>query len=244
MWKNYVTAIVLGGVISSVGVVGIIINTKAVQAASTSIINATVRIPVCGDFVQEFPEECDNSDFGGQTCRLQGFDDGVLDCDPACDFDTSGCYGVAPPSPSPSPTPSPTPSPSPSPNPSPSDSPASSDSNSSSPEPTPTIIVTEVTTSLIGESVTSLITDQITNVLRALPQAILTFDSNNDGRLEGSEKEQGLLTWVNSWKEYIHSESINAKTGQLPPRQCDINTDSHCNVVDFSVLMYYIGDNT
>jgi hypothetical protein len=52
--------------------------------------------PFCGDGVtnqtvnQPF-EECDLTDFGGQSCMSLGFESGDLSCNEDCTFDTSGC---------------------------------------------------------------------------------------------------------------------------------------------------------
>jgi|GEM_PF-2415540 len=59
-------------------------------------VSATVRISVCGDGVAEYPEDCDGDDLGEATCRGLGFFTGVLECTYSCEFDTAGCFGVAP----------------------------------------------------------------------------------------------------------------------------------------------------
>ena len=48
---------------------------------------------VCGDGVQESPEECDGGDLAGQDCISQDFTGGTLTCDGSCNFDTSQCTG-------------------------------------------------------------------------------------------------------------------------------------------------------
>ncbi len=47
----------------------------------------------CGDgiFQAELDEQCDSTDFGGKTCRSQGFAGGELACDKRCRLVTSGC---------------------------------------------------------------------------------------------------------------------------------------------------------
>jgi hypothetical protein len=62
-----------------------------ISADNSGAITITVNIPVCGDNEKENGEECDNNDLGGATCSSRGFLSGTLTCDPACDYDTSGC---------------------------------------------------------------------------------------------------------------------------------------------------------
>ncbi len=49
---------------------------------------------ICGDGVQQGPENCDGIDFGGNTCNSIGFDMGNLACNLAtCTYNVSGCSG-------------------------------------------------------------------------------------------------------------------------------------------------------
>jgi hypothetical protein len=49
---------------------------------------------ICGDGVEQGPEDCDGIDFGGETCASIGFDSGNLACNLAsCTFNVSGCMG-------------------------------------------------------------------------------------------------------------------------------------------------------
>jgi hypothetical protein len=48
--------------------------------------------PRCGDGVKnQFNEDCDGSQLGGQTCGSLGFDGGVLRCNNLCKFDMTAC---------------------------------------------------------------------------------------------------------------------------------------------------------
>lgn len=46
---------------------------------------------VCGNGIKEMKEQCDGSDFGGQTCFNFGFSGGNLSCNSNCTINTSGC---------------------------------------------------------------------------------------------------------------------------------------------------------
>ncbi|MCA9708216.1 MAG: hypothetical protein KDK70_20355 [Myxococcales bacterium] len=49
---------------------------------------------ICGDGIQQGPEDCDGIDFGGQTCASIGFDGGNLGCNLAqCQYVYTGCFG-------------------------------------------------------------------------------------------------------------------------------------------------------
>lgn len=54
------------------------------SAAALSCDNDGLREPANG-------ESCDGADLGGQTCALQGFFSGPLNCNPNCSFNQSGC---------------------------------------------------------------------------------------------------------------------------------------------------------
>ncbi|PKN47144.1 MAG: hypothetical protein CVU59_03895 [Deltaproteobacteria bacterium HGW-Deltaproteobacteria-17] len=47
----------------------------------------------CGDGLihESDGEQCDGTELGGQSCRLLGYDRGVLSCLPSCRFDLTGC---------------------------------------------------------------------------------------------------------------------------------------------------------
>jgi hypothetical protein len=51
---------------------------------------------VCGDGVAEGTEECDLTDFAGETCVTQGFDSGSLSCTGSCTIDTGACSNIVP----------------------------------------------------------------------------------------------------------------------------------------------------
>lgn len=45
----------------------------------------------CGDGVIVFPEACDGADLDGATCKLAGFEGGVISCGKSCQLDESKC---------------------------------------------------------------------------------------------------------------------------------------------------------
>jgi hypothetical protein len=47
--------------------------------------------PVCGNGVVDAGEECDGSDFAGDSCTNRGFDGGSLTCTPLCTIDLVNC---------------------------------------------------------------------------------------------------------------------------------------------------------
>lgn len=175
-------------------------STTFAQVQSQSV-DATIRIAVCGDGVAEYPEECDNDDLAGETCHSQGYQPGILDCDIACDLDTSGC-GPPLPTPTPSPTPTSVPGPTSTPGPEPTGTPA--------PSPTEGL-------------------DLTTRFLRRLPNFLTHLDLNRDGRITIDE----IFGSAKLWAEATRSSNIGNP-------DCDLNNDGFCNLVDFSILMYYV----
>lgn len=49
----------------------------------------------CGDGIVSGNEDCDGSEFGGETCQSQGFDEGELGCTEFCVFELSECVLVS-----------------------------------------------------------------------------------------------------------------------------------------------------
>jgi hypothetical protein len=49
--------------------------------------------PFCGDGIRQDGEECDHQDFGGRTCKDEGYYAGQLACRPECKVEASGCSG-------------------------------------------------------------------------------------------------------------------------------------------------------
>lgn len=66
------------------------------------------------------------------------------------------------------------------------------------------------------------------NVKGILPLTIEVFDIDKDGRIEISELFFAVKKWVQVWFEERDSGT------------CDLNVDGECNLIDFSVLMFYV----
>lgn len=198
-------------------------------AATSQVIQSTIRIPVCGDLVAESPEECDNSDLGSATCRSEGFDAGDLSCDIACELDTTSCYGVAP-----TPTPIPTSTPLSSTIPSSTAIPVTSTSVNAENQAAANVITTSTGTVPFQPEIV------LTNLtpFPLLPSLLQLFDPDGNGAIQKGELPSIATLWVQEWQKYLesykNSDLVNANV------QCDINGDEWCNIIDFSVLLYYV----
>jgi hypothetical protein len=77
------------------------------QKIKSTSVTVTAIVPgVCGNGIKEINEQCDGSDFGGQTCFNFGYSGGSLSCNANCTLNFSGCTtggggggGEAPPPP-------------------------------------------------------------------------------------------------------------------------------------------------
>lgn len=74
-----------------------------------------------------------------------------------------------------------------------------------------------------------------------LPRLMILWDENNDGKLELEEFAMFISNWVDSWKSFTiipneKEEKISAA------ESCDINADKACNVIDFSIILYYLNN--
>ena len=70
---------------------GVFLFTYHYVAQASSDVTTTVKISICGNSTKEGGEQCDNSDFGGQTCSDLGFSSGSLACDVSCSYNTASC---------------------------------------------------------------------------------------------------------------------------------------------------------
>ncbi len=207
-----------------------------VQGRFSDLITATIKISVCGDGIIEGGEDCEGIDLGGATCESLGYPGGVLTCDIACSFDTSGCLPMPTATPTPTSTPTPTPTATPTLTPTP----------TSTPTPVATAAPTSEATPTPGEAAETPTPTSIPTATPTptpiLPLALRIFDVDNTGRIEVVEAFSAVLAWVDEWKvvlakEIYREEEIPLEEG----KKCDLNNDGFCNLIDFSVLLYYIG---
>lgn len=96
-----------------------------------------------------------------------------------------------------------------------------------------------------SETVTRTITQVITEVVYKyeLPEFIKKFDLNEDNKIDASELYGLSKKWVDAWKGFLvqQVEALKEKDPEvLGSTTCDLNDDSECNLVDFSILMYYV----
>lgn len=201
------------------------------QTSSDDIVS-TVNVSVCGNAIQEADEDCDTSDLGSSTCESVGFGPGTLSCNSACEFNTTAC--------SPAPTATPTPIPTQTPTLVPTSIVSSAASTSSNND--------ESSNSVSVSTVSPLPTQggniiRVTPSLNPIPAVIRLFDLDNDGALTRNEIPNVVRRWFVVWRSYINNEEVLSNQVELNETEysiCDINDDNICNVVDISVLFYYV----
>lgn len=83
----------LGG--SSCASFGFLRGTLGCSSSCTFDTSACEGTPVCGDgVINRAAEQCDQADFGGETCSSLGLLGGTLGCRSNCTLETSGCTGT------------------------------------------------------------------------------------------------------------------------------------------------------
>lgn len=216
--------------------VGLFFAGKAIAQTLSDYVESSVKISICGNDIAEGGEDCDNADLDNETCQTLGYGPGTLSCDIACDFDTAAC-----PSPtlSPSPIPSPTPSFSPTPQPTTTSSGVSSSSGDSNTSAT-------ATPSSTDNSVATNNAQGAPNTLLTGPQKILipflsSFDSDNDGSINITEMRRLFSFWVENWRIVSEPGFISEVSLDKANQNCDVNGDGECGIIDFSILLYYVG---
>ncbi|MCL4415130.1 MAG: hypothetical protein M1365_00290 [Actinobacteria bacterium] len=209
--------------------------------ASSQSISTKVRIPVCGDLVGEDPEQCDNNDLRGNTCNSLGYGTGTLTCDIACDFITTACPTLVPTA-----VPTPTLTPTVIPTPTVVSATTTTKESSVTAQNSPTVVPTE--SPFIPISFSNI----LRSVTRVIPQSILIYDTNMDGKIKKTEVFPVVKEWVRQWAEVAsifnsYSEQDSQQTSKVQEYikkndqiKCDINKDNICNLFDLSVLLYYI----
>jgi hypothetical protein len=194
----------------------------SIHALNIQNIEANIDLSMCGDGIAEFPEDCDGADLNQKNCNNLGYQNGDLFCDLGCEFDTASCSGVLV-SPTPTSTPEPTASPQ--------GSSSSTSTNTQSQGP--------------SESQVNLVIELLRQIDAKLKLIQSRFDFDSSGKIEVYELYNTVKTWVEDWKINIEVETAYAK-GEIieeeviRPEKCDLNNDNVCNVIDLSILLYYI----
>lgn len=68
-----------------------------------------------------------------------------------------------------------------------------------------------------------------TRVPLELPRAVSFFDLDGSGRIELTEVFATVKQWIDIWR------------GEGEKAKGDLNGDGKCTLVDFSILLYYVG---
>jgi len=182
-------------------------------------VEAVVDLSVCGDGIAEEPEDCDGQDLNNETCGSLRYRNGELSCDIACEFDLASCSGTLS-------TLTPTPT-------STTESTSQTSSSNSSDQ------------SNNGKSQINFVKEILRQIDSKLKTIQLRFDFDSSGKVEVYELYNTVKTWVDDWKINIEVETAYAK-GEIiedklvRPEKCDLNNDNVCNVIDLSILLYYI----
>lgn len=184
-----------------------------VYGQTTTSVNATIKISVCGNGVAEGGEDCDNTDLKGKTCTSLGYGSGTLSCDISCGYNTSACIAATP-----TPTPTPTPG-------------STNTTSGTTPTSSPQATSTPPTPTPTSQPISAL-SPVVQNIL---PPALRNFDLNGDGRIDASELNTVLALWVSEWKQFLKSGS------QGHNQVCDLNHNGTCGIHDFSILLFYVG---
>lgn len=75
-------------------------------------------------------------------------------------------------------------------------------------------------------------------IFNNLPLLLRLFDFNRDGSIDFTEFTNMLYSWVEKWSIFRQVEDKEDVKGA-----CDINADNECNVIDFSIILYYVDND-
>ena len=202
-----------------IAVVFIIIFSLKIQGdifAQETDVSATVKTSVCGNGVTEGDEECDNHNLNQTSCSDLGYQGGSLLCSPACEFDISRC---GPPIPTATLTPTLV-----------TTTPANDENNMSGSDSVQLTGLERASERAAEQSRLNRPFEVVNKIIQILlPANIMLFDANDDGKLTYEDVEPATKKWTN---EMRRNNVIN--------RGCDLDHDNYCDLVDFSILMYYI----
>jgi len=78
-----------------------------------------------------------------------------------------------------------------------------------------------------------------------IPDVVQLFDTNGDNKITLSEVYSVTKKWFDGWKQTVvdqlEAQSKGTKIPEADIRRCDVNKDARCDLIDFSVLLYYVG---
>ncbi len=117
----------------------------------------------------------------------------------------------------------------------------------SAPTPTPTPTVTSASTSETTQTGTSSILtptpvpSPIPFFLAKIPRFLNFFDIDGSGKIEVTEVFASVKAWVDEWRTVLVEALGPEKTRVEEPLRCDLNRDGECNLIDLSILLYYVG---
>lgn len=190
--------------------------TQFVQGQSdySTIIDATVKISICGNEIIEGGEDCEGLNLNGGSCTSLSYSGGDLTCDIACTFDVTECIV---------PTPIPT----------------TPTRTTGIPmidqSPQPTISPTP------GRSIFRVFPTNLSflETSNLLPPALQVFDFYGAGRIFMQDLSAIVKMWVDDWRQYLQ-EDFSEGVADTTNKSCDLNEDRECDLKDFSILMYYV----
>ena len=194
------------------------------MAQTTKVIEAQVKLSICGDGIIEGAEECEGLDLNGATCASIGYLEGDLSCHSSCDFETTECIPL--PSPTLTPTPEPTATP---------ESSSTGNEGSSSQSSSSTTSITQSITEQL-QQVTQQVQQYLSTAgqnLRNIPPKIAVYVQESTV-LSSEELKEIIEKFAATWRQSLTQPTFNTNP------ECDFNEDSVCDIVDFSVLLYYI----
>lgn len=99
-------------------------------------------------------------------------------------------------------------------------------------------IVEEVT---IDEADSVITESSIKEILNNLPLLLRVFDFNRDGKIDFPELTNLLVDWVENWR--VFRQQIDDESKEGVKGACDVNDDSVCNVIDFSIILYHVDND-
>lgn len=72
-----------------------------------------------------------------------------------------------------------------------------------------------------------------------IPNQLISFDTNGNGVIDGDEILTTVLQWYKWWKISFEIEIDDLNEYETSIDSCDLNRDGVCDIVDFSILLYY-----